>query len=83
MTFLDFEKAACENAVIYVKRRQFAFQLRQQIKDEQTKWGRKKKQCISIQECGCTEVKATNNRRCVFYCIFFLFSENVALQIVV
>ena len=43
MTFLDFEKAACENAVIYVKRRQFAFQLRQQIKDEQTKWGRKKK----------------------------------------
>ena len=38
MTFLDFEKAACENAVIYVKRRQFAFQLRQQIKDEQIKW---------------------------------------------
>ena len=38
VTFLDFEKAACENAVIYVKRRQFAFQLRQQIKDEQIKW---------------------------------------------
>ena len=32
--FLNFEEAASENAIIYLKRQQFVTKLRQQIKDQ-------------------------------------------------
>lgn len=41
--FLNFEEAAAKNAIVYLKRRQFVFKLRQQIKDEKMKWEEKKK----------------------------------------
>ena len=37
VTFLDFEEAASENTVVYLKRRQFVIKLREQIKDEKIK----------------------------------------------
>ena len=43
ITFLNFEEAAAKNAIVYLKRRQFVFKLRQQIKDEKMKWEEKKK----------------------------------------
>ena len=43
ITFLNFEEAAVKNAIVYLKRRQFVFKLRQQIKDEKMKWEEKKK----------------------------------------
>ena len=43
ITFLNFEEAATKNAIVYLKRRQFVFKLRQQIKDEKMKWEEKKK----------------------------------------
>ena len=72
MTFLDFEKAACENAVIYVKRRQFAFQLRQQIKDEQTKWGRKKKNVFLYRSVGVQKLKPQITGAVYFIVFFFI-----------
>ena len=41
---MDFDAAAAENAIIYLKRRQFAFKLRQQIKSERIRWEEKKNQ---------------------------------------
>ena len=38
VTFSDFEKAAYENAIFYLKRRQFVVRLIQKIKDEKTRW---------------------------------------------
>ena len=45
---LDFEKAAAENAIIYLKNRQHIIKLRRQIKDEKVKREEKRKQrhCI-------------------------------------
>ena len=43
ITFLNFEEVAAKNAIVYLKRRQFVFKLRQQIKDEKMKWEEKKK----------------------------------------
>ena len=43
ITFLNFEEAVTKNAIVYLKRRQFVFKLRQQIKDEKMKWEEKKK----------------------------------------
>ena len=62
ITFLNFEEAAAKNAIVYLKRRQFVFKLRQQIKDEKMKWEKKKNKIDKVF------VKFLNNSIYIFYC---------------
>ena len=50
ITFLDFEEAANERAVILLKRQQFVLKLRCQIKTERTRQKERKKIAILLLE---------------------------------
>ena len=46
VTFLDFKEAVNECSIICLKRRQFVFKLRKQIKEERMRWERSRSKCI-------------------------------------
>ena len=50
VSFLNFEIAANEACIIYLKRRQFVVNLRKQIKDERMRWEEKRRKQRSIRQ---------------------------------